>query len=90
MKYVYAALRCKTCSTLMTLKYLGIENSKTIYTLVFPPIPKLVVFSMPCESCGSKHEYIRTDVEAIVIEKAPPSDFVDQIPAASVISSEVA
>lgn len=89
VKYCYAALRCKTCSALMIIKYLGIADGKAIHTLVFPPAPMLMVFSMPCESCGSKHQYIRTDVEAVTTEQAPPPDFVDQMPWASVLSTDV-
>jgi hypothetical protein len=88
LKHSYAVIRCKTCSTLTTLKYLGEQHGKTIHTLLFPPEPILTVFSMPCRSCGSTHDYIRTDVECIVLEQAPPSDFVDQIPLASVISKD--
>jgi hypothetical protein len=72
------------------MKYLGIADGKTIYTLVFPPLPLLGVFSKPCDKCGDTHQYIRTDVEAVIIDQAPPSDFVDQMPLASVISSDAA
>ena len=34
VKYCYAALRCKTCSALMIIKYLGIADGKAIHTLV--------------------------------------------------------
>ena len=67
----------------MIIKYLGVANGKAIHTLVFPQTPMLTVFSMPCESCGSRHQYIRTDVEAVTTEQAPPSEFVDQMSLAS-------
>lgn len=90
VKYCYAALRCKTCATLIVLKYLGIADGKAIHTLIFPPEPILTVFSMPCGNCGKTHQYIRTDVEAINSDQAPSTDFVDQMPLASVISTDVA
>lgn len=88
--YCYAALRCKTCEALIVMKYLGIADGKAMHTLVFPPKPILVVFSMPCGKCGETHQYIRTDVVAVNTDHAPPSDYVDQMPLASVISTDVA
>jgi hypothetical protein len=90
VKYCYAALRCKTCATLIVIKYLGIADGKAIHTLVFPPEPMLMVFSMPCGNCGDTHQYIRTDVVAVNTDQAPPSDYVDQMPLASVVSTDVA
>jgi len=45
---------------------------------------------MPCGNCGKTHQYVRTDVEAINSDQAPSTDFVDQMPLASVISTDVA
>jgi hypothetical protein len=95
MKHSYAVLRCKTClsreiTTWLLLKYLGPQNGSTIYTLEFPKLPKLVVFTMPCTKCGSTDTYSRNDVTALVADDPPPADFVDQMPLASVKSIDVA
>lgn len=89
VKYCYAAFRCKTCETLIVIKYLGIADGRAIHTMVFPPEPILTVFPMPCGNCGKTHQYLRTDVVAVNSDQAPTSDYVDQIPLASVISTDV-
>ena len=89
IKHAYAALQCKTCSSWLVLKYLGAEDGKTAYALVFPEPPRLVVFSIPCQKCGSTNQYSRNDVKPLSIETAPSSDFVDQIPSVVVKSHEL-
>jgi hypothetical protein len=90
VKYCYATIRCKACSKSTALKFLGIADGKAIHTLVFPPLPLLMVFSVRCGNCGESHQYIRTDVEAINSDQAPAADFADQMPLATVVSTDVA
>ena len=84
MNHSYAVVRCKKCSFVTTLKYLGPEDGKTAYTLLFPDPPWLVTFTVPCKNCGTDNRYTRHDVEAISIEQQTPEDIVDQIPAVQV------
>jgi hypothetical protein len=95
LKHDYAVLRCKTClskktTTWLTLKYLGPQDGKTLYTIVFPPLPKLVVFFMRCPSCGSNDQYIRTDVNSLTTDQSPDPEFVDQMPEVTVVKGEIA
>lgn len=84
MKHSYAAIRCKSCGILIALKYLGTQDGGTIYLLVFPPLPIYGVLDMRCESCQSVNRYLRADIENRILDDAPPADFCDQLPLASV------
>ena len=88
MKYAYAVFPCKTCSKMTPLKYLGEQPGKRAYALLFPPIPIFTLVAMRCQACGSTHDYIRTDIQCVVLDQAPPSDFVDQIPTTEVVSKD--
>ena len=64
----------------MILKYFGPEDGKTVYNLIFPKPPRLLVFTIPCKVCGASSHYSRNDVEGLSTEEAPETGFVDQIP----------
>jgi hypothetical protein len=84
MKYFYAVVRCPSCDTLSTLKYLGPDDGETVYSIIFPDPPQLLVFDMPCQSCGAKNRYARNDVQAVSVERESPEKIADQMPSVRV------
>ena len=70
--HVYCAVKCRKCDGLEVLKYLGAHAGSSEYAL---PSSCPEILSVTCGSCDTRGRYTREEVEIIVLDYPPPSDF---------------
>jgi hypothetical protein len=70
--HAYCAVKCRKCDGFEVLKYLGVHAGSSEYALP-SSCPKIL--SVTCDSCGTRGRYTREDVEIIILDSLPPSDF---------------
>ena len=73
MKHAYWVVSCKTrkCGIIVA-KYIGEHDGRPIYTL---PSKMPAWFHFQCGTCEKAHRYKRVDLQASVLDFAPPADF---------------
>jgi hypothetical protein len=73
--YVYCAVRCGKCDSVLILKYLGVHDGRVEYDL---PDSCPLIFSMNCSACRETEYHNLRDVEVVALEEPPPPDFLEQ------------